>query len=151
MQNQSTLDIFLDTKTLEMLQKSTPKPYQNSTSSLEDFLAKLSALLENEEDLTIQEEHSFLKSQGFYETKNQDIFYSKTLKAYYLMTKEKLSRQYLKSYMNSGMMYHGRFIIPKITTSHKTENGYLLRDILEENVDQKYYLSKELTQRLMSQ
>ena len=60
-----------------------------------------------------------------------------------------LSRQYLKSAMNSGMMYHGRYIIPKITESPKIEKGCLLRDILEENVDEKYYVSPEIARRLM--
>ena len=65
--------------------KSIQKTCKTLSSSLEDFLAKLSVLLENEKDLTKQEELSFLKLQGFYETSNPGTFYSKTLKAYYLM------------------------------------------------------------------
>ena len=60
-----------------------------------------------------------------------------------------LSKQYLKSSMNSGMMYHGRYIIPKIMAYRRIGKGFLLRDILEENVDKKYYLSQELINRLM--
>ena len=132
-----------------MQQASEQKNYLISTYSLEDFLAKHLALLEKEEDLTMQEEHSFLKSQGFSKTKDPDIFYSKTLKAYCIMTEGKLSRQYLKFSPTYGIMYNGRYIIQKITASRKTENGCLLRDILETDVDQKYYCSEELIRRLM--
>ena len=149
MQYQSTLDTFQTTNHSEMSPKSTPKTYQTSTSSLEDFLAKHSVLLEKEKDLTIQEEHYFLKSQGFSKTKDPDIFYSKTLKAYLVMTMEKLSRQYLKFSPTYGIMYNGKCIIQKITASHKTENVCLLKDILETNVDPKYYCSEELIRRLM--
>lgn len=62
-----------------------------------------------------------------------------------------LSRKYLKSSMNSGMMLHGKFIIPKTMMFHRTVKGCLLRDVLEEKVDSKYYLSQELTERLFQQ
>ena len=59
-----------------------------------------------------------------------------------------LSRKYLKSSMNSGMMLRGKFIIPKTMVSHRTVKGCLLKDVLEEEVDSKYYLNQELTERL---
>ena len=139
------------TLTTEMQQESIPKTCQVLSSSLEDFLVKLSALLENEKDLTKQEEHYFLRLQGFSETKNPLVFYSKTLRAYYLMIGAELSKPFLGSAMNSGMMYHGRFIIPKIMVCRIIGRGFLLRDILEPVVEDKYYLSPELTRRLMSQ
>ena len=37
----------------------------------------------------------------------------------------------------------------KIMEFRKTEKGYLLKDILEKNVPEKYYLSPELTQQIM--
>ena len=132
---------------LELIQKTC----QTLSSSLEDFLAKLSVLLENEEDLTKQEELSFLRLQGFSETSNPGTFYSKTLRAFFLMRGGRLSKQFLGSAMNSGIMYHGRFIIPATMAYHKIGRGFLLRDILEENVDKKYYLSQELINRLMNQ
>ena len=62
-------DTIQTTLTMEMQPELIQKTCQTLSSSLEDFLAKLSVLLENEEDLTKQEEHYFLRLQGFYETK----------------------------------------------------------------------------------
>jgi len=85
MQHQSTLDIFQTTNHTEMQQKSIRENWKILSSSLEDFLVKLSALLENERDLTMQGELSFLRLQGFSKTKNPNTFFSRTLKVYYLM------------------------------------------------------------------
>ena len=74
---------------MEMQQRLIPEPSQTLISWLEDFLAKHSAWQDSDEDLTIQEEHSFLISQGFSITKDPEIFCLKTLKVYYLMTAEK--------------------------------------------------------------
>ena len=60
-----------------------------------------------------------------------------------------LCKQSLQSSMNSGMMYHGRFIIPEIMVSRNIGNGFLLKDILEENVDKKYYLNTKQSQKLL--
>ena len=61
----------------------------------------------------------------------------------------RLSKQFLGSAMNSGMMYHGRFIIPRIMVSRRTVKGYLLKDILETNVGKKYYLTEEQSKKLL--
>ena len=95
-----TIQTTLITETQpELIQKTC----RTLSSSLEDFLVKLSALLENEKDLTKQEEHYFLRLQGFSETKHPLIFYSKTLKAYYLMIGAELSKPFFGSAMNLGM------------------------------------------------
>lgn len=49
-----------------------------------------------------------------------------------------------------GMTSNGRFLIPKITESHKTENESILSDILEAEVDDKYYLSAEKAAAILS-
>ena len=103
-----------------MLQKSMRQPYLTLIYSLEDFLASLSQLLENEKDLTIPEEHSFLISHGFLPTKNQSIWYSKMLKVYYLMTRDVLSRQSLGFLPTLGITCRGRSLIVKPSAFHKT-------------------------------
>ena len=47
-----------------------------------------------------------------------------------------------------GTMHNGRFSIQEISESHKTESVCLLRDILEDQVPQKYFLSKEQTEKI---
>ena len=48
-----------------------------------------------------------------------------------------------------GMMQNGRCSTPKISECHKTEKGVSLSDILEGEVSQKYFLSKEQTEKIV--
>ena len=73
-------------------------PCPISTYYVRVFLAKVSALQEKDKDLTTPEAQCFLKSYGFSKTKDPDILYSKMLKGYLVMTTDKLSKPYLKSY-----------------------------------------------------
>lgn len=47
------------------------------------------------------------------------------------------------------MMQNGKCSTPKILESHKTEKGASLSDILEAEVPQKYFLSKEQTEKIV--
>lgn len=85
MQSQFTSDTSQNTVTWETQQKSTQTNLKTLTSWLEDSHVKHFLLQEKDVDSMTPEERSFLKSQGFSRTKNQNIFYSKTLKVYYLM------------------------------------------------------------------
>ena len=85
----------------------------------------------------------FLMSQGFLPTKNQGILYSKMLKVYFLTTKEKLSRQYLGFSPTWGISLNGNCSIVRTTESHRVGKECILSDILEDKVDQKYFLSEK--------
>ena len=137
------------TLTLGMQQESTQKTCQTSTCSLEDFLAKLSVLLEKEEDSMTPEVRSFLRSQGFSRTKDPDIYYSKMYEVYFLTTREKLSRQYLGFSPTWGISFGGVCLTARIMESPRGEREYLLKDILEENVEEKYYLSEEMMRKIL--
>jgi site-specific DNA-cytosine methylase len=139
-----------NTKTMETLPKSTKQLFPTSTSSWGDFLAKVSALLEKEGDLTTPEELSSLKSLGFLPTKDHGLFYSKMSKAYLATTTERLSREYLKFSPTLGMSFNGKFLILKTSESPRIGKECSLSDILEEQVDQKYFLSQQMVDRLMS-
>ena len=131
MQHQSMKDTIQTTLDSVMPQKYKRRTCKTLTSWLEDSHVKRFLMQEKDLDSMTQEERSFLKSQGFSETKNQDIFYSKTLKAYYLMTKEILSRQCFKYSPTWGMMFNGRYIIAKTTELPKTGSDCILKDFLE--------------------
>jgi len=149
MLNQSTLDIFLDTEILEMQGKSTQSNCKTLTCWLGDSLVKHFLLVEKDKDSMTAEELSFLKSQGFVKKKDHDIFYLKMLKVSYLTIREELSRQCLGYSPNWGMMLNGRIITANRLEQPKTEKGCILRDILEPNVEEKYYLGKEVVPRLI--
>ena len=145
-----TKEDLMDTQTTEMPQQLTLPNSPTSTSLLEDSLASLSVLLENEKDLTTPEAHSFLMSLGFLQKKDPDIWYSKTSKVYLVTTVAKLSRQYLGFSPTWGTELNGRYLTAKTSEFPKTESVSTLSDILEENVADKYYLSAEQTAKILS-
>ena len=148
-QLKSTKGTSMDTQTTVTQQKSTLKNSQTSTYLLEDFLAKHSQSLESVEDLTTPEAHSFLTSLGFSQKKDPDIWYSKTSKVYLVTTLAKLSRQYLGFSPTWGIELNGKYLTAKTSEFPKTESESSLSDILEENVDNKYYLSEKVKARLL--
>ena len=137
-------------KTLSTNQtRETSQPFQQQifpimTFLSEDSLASLLVSLENAGDLQTPEGLSFLTSLGFSKTKDPDILFLKTSKVYLVMTKEKLSRQYLEFSPTWGMSINGRFLTAKISESPRIGKECSLSDILEENPDQKYFLSEKL-------
>src|SRR3989344_5923221 len=113
------------------------------------FLANHLVSREKDGDLKTQEGLCFLKSLGLSKTKDPDIFCLKMLKAYLVMTKEKLSRQYLGFSPIWGMSINGKFLTARISESLRTGKECSLSDILEKQVDQKYFLSAKATQFLI--
>src|SRR3989338_7420568 len=83
------------------------------------------------------------------DTKAPDIFSLKMLRGYLVMTKEKLSRQYLGFSPICGMSINGKFLTARISESLRTGRECSLSDILEKQVDQKYFLSVKATQFLI--
>ena len=131
-------------------QKSIQKTSPTSISYVADFLANLLVLLEKDEDLKTQEAQCFLKLHGFSKTKDRDILFSKTLKAYLIMTVEKLSKQYLKFSPTLGIKLNGSYLILSSSEFLKTGNGCTLLDVMEQNVPEKYFLSQEAIQRIIA-
>lgn len=65
------------------------------------------------------------------------------------MTKEKPYPEYLPFLANWGIKLSTGYLIAKITECHKTGNVSLLQDILEDQVDQKYYVSNKMMNTLI--
>ena len=105
--------------------------------------------LEREKGSLTRGELYFLKSQGFSQTNNPNTFFSKMYMAYYLTKMETLSRESLGFSPNWGMTVNGNVLIAKTLDCPKTEKECSLKDILERNVPEKYYLKKEIAERLL--
>ena len=73
------------------------------------------------------------------------------LKDCLVTTTEKLSAPSSPRLMSWGMVYNGKCLTAKITESHRTGKECSLSDILEEQVDQKYFLSDKAYITVMSQ
>ena len=108
-----------------------------------DFLVKLSRLPENVKVSMIRVAHDFLKSFDV-SGKNNHVFYClKTSKGYYLTTKGKLSGLSSIRWMNLGMTCNGKCLTVRTSVSPRIGKECSLSDILEEQVDQKYFLSEK--------
>ena len=122
------------------------------TSFVGDFRAKHLAWLENEKALMTPEVLYFLKSQGFSDItetlESQSlVLYSKMLKAYFLTTMDEDLLQSTEFLITLGIPLSSNYLI--LAGGYlKIESGYTLLDILETEVDQKYFLSENQVKSL---
>ena len=101
--------------TLPQSQMTKSETSDTLTQFAEDFRAKLSALLDIEEDSKILEELSSLKSQGSPLYSNLSICSLKMSKDYSTTTKGIPLRSSSQRWMNSGMMWNGKCLTAKIS------------------------------------
>jgi len=126
-------------ETLEKLRQ-TRSPIMNSSS--EGFLAKLFQSPETEEGFLTPEVHSSLKSCGLLNKSGHRIYYLRTSRGYYHMTKARRLTPCSERWMNWGTMHNGKCLTANIGYP-KTGSGYSLSDILEDSPDPKYFLSEK--------
>ena len=115
--------------------------------------AKTSQWQDTEKDLTETEVPSFEK---YFESlgkrgKKIDLngSYTKMLRECYQATEDLTSLPFSLKWMNSGTMQNGSFLTQNITEYPRTGSVCILSDILEVEVPQKYFLSKEQTERIV--
>lgn len=123
--------------------------YPISTFLLEDFPVSPSQSPEQEKDLTIQEERCFLRLLELLPLKNLSISSSKMFPVCLTTTKAGHLKQSSVHWMSWGMMYAGRYLTAKIMQFHSHEIECSLSDILEDNVPEKYYLSRKQAEKLL--
>ncbi len=126
-----------------------PNSYPISTFLLEDFPVSPSQSQEREKDLTTQEERCFLRLLELLPLKNLSISSSKTFPVSLTMTQAKHLKQSSVHWMSWGMMYAGRYLTAKILEFHSHEIECSLSAILENNVSEKYYLSRKQAEKLL--
>ena len=73
------------------------------------------------------------------------------LKDSYLITTETLSKPSSPRLLNLGMIANGKCLTARISESHRIGKECSLSDILEEQVDPKYFLSEKIQERLLNQ
>jgi len=124
--------------------------FQTTTLSLEDFLANLSRLLASGEDSKILEAHCSLKSADSLGLNELNIYSLRTSKDSSTIIRERHLKPLSERWMNWGMTVNGKCLTAKTTECRKTGNGCSLSQILEENVDSKYFLSEKIANRILS-
>ena len=104
---------------------------------------------ENEEVSKIQEVLSSSKLQKLLKKGSLNIFFLKMFPDCLVITKGKHSLQSCERWMNWGMVLNGKCLTADIMYP-KTGSACSLSDILEDSVDDKYFLSQRAIDRLMS-
>lgn len=132
-----------------MQEKLYPNSYPISTLLPADFPVSPSQSQEQERVLTIQEERCFLKLQELLPLKNLSISSSKMFPVCLTMTQAKHLKQSSVHWMAWGMMCAGRYLTAKISEFPSHEIECSLSDILEDNVPEKYYLSRKQAEKLL--
>ena len=128
--------------------KSPSQIYLTMTLSAVVFLVKVFPLLEGVKVFkTSQGELFSLKSAESLEVKDQATYSLRMLKDYFLTTQAEPSQLYSFHWMNLGTMSNGRCVTLNISF-HKTGKGSL-SSVLEEKVDEKFYLSDKTLEKIM--
>ena len=130
-------------------EKSYPNTYPISTFLLADFPVSPSQSQEREKDLMTQEERYFLRLLELLPLKNLSISSSKMFPVCLTMTQAKHLKQSSIRWMSWGMMCAGRYLTAKISEFPSHEIECSLSDILEDNVSEKYYLSRKQAEKLL--
>ena len=125
------------------------KLFQIMTCSPQDFPARLSVLLEEEKDSKIQEELCSLKYAELRKLRNLIYFYLRTSRGFSITKKGKLSELSSIHFQNWGMTANGKCITARTSEYHKTGKECSLSDILEKKVEEKYFLSRKMTEYLI--
>ena len=132
-----------------------PEIFQKPIAGASDSLVRTSLLPEKELDST-ENDHLFSSKLCDCLTKGKrmdlaslDTFSLRTLKTFLASTEDSTSQKFSLRWMKEGTMRNGRCLTLKTSTSHRTGNAVLLSDILEVDVPQKYFLSKEQTERIV--
>ena len=117
--------------------------YLTMTSLQEDFPARVFPLLEGVKVFkTSQGELFSSRSAVSLEIKDQATYCLRMLKDYFLTTTADLSQLYCFHWMNLGTMSNGRCSTLNIGCPRTAKGS--LSSVLEEKVDEKYYLSKKM-------
>ena len=135
------------------LEECTPEIFQKPTDGASDFHAKISQSQESKPDFkeTVQACFSELCTLSDSSKKKIDplTFSLRTLKICLVLMEDGISPDCSLKWSSGGMMRNGRCSTPKISECHKTGKDVSLSDILEGEVPQKYFLSKEQTEKIV--
>lgn len=135
------------------LEECMPETFQKPTAGASDSLVRTYPLQENKSDFkeTVQACFSELCTLSDSSKKkiNPLTFSLRTLKICLVLMEDGISPDCSLKWIGQGMMQNGRCSTPKISEYRKTGKDVLLSDILEGEVPQKYFLSKEQTEKIV--
>lgn len=119
-----------------------------SSLSLSGSLAKIYQMLEKGEVLKAQEVACSLKLYGLLGNSDPSILSLKTSKDCLQINKDRTLQDVCKKLPTLGIMAANGNCLIQSGFYPKIESGYILSDILEDTVNQKYFLSPERTAKI---
>ena len=135
------------------LEQFMPPTSRQPTAGASDSLARISALPENRSAFTATVQACFSELCTFLDKprkqRNPLTCSLRTLRICLVLMEDGISPDFSLSWTKTGTMRSGRFSTLNTSASRRTENVVLLSDILEVEVPQKYFLSKEQTERII--
>ncbi len=135
------------------LEECMPETFQKPTAGASDSLVRTYPLQESKPDFkeTVQACFSELCTLSDSSKKkiNPLTFSLRTLKICLVLMEDGISPDCSLKWSSGGMMQNGRCSTPKILECHKTGKDVSLSDILEGEAPQKYFLSKEQTEKIV--
>ena len=149
--SKSTSRTSRHTRTTETQGELFQKNSQTSIFSAADFLARLSRLLESGVDLKILEELYSMKLHESPELKDLSYCSWKTSKDFSHTIKGEPLEQSSQPFLEWGIFSNGRYLTARISVSHKTGKECSLSDILEVQVDERYFLSQNQQDKLLKE
>ena len=130
-----------------------PEISQPQTAGVSDSPVKTSQSQESSSDFkeTVQACFSELCTLSDNSKKKIDplTFSLRTLKICLVLMEDGISPDCSLKWSSGGMMQNGRCSTPRISKCHKTGKDVLLSDILDAEAPQKYFLSKEQTEKIV--
>lgn len=126
--------------------------YQKPIAGVSERPAKISALPESEQDLTETDQALYEKFLDCWKNKKKKTDLNglsmKMLRECFLLTEDSTIYQSSLSWTGLGTISNSRIsILPGL--SLKIGNAYTLSDILEDSVDEKYFLSREQMEKIV--
>ena len=135
-----------------MFEQLTFPMFQEPIVGRSEHLAKTSHLQGDEQGLTVREVALYERFLGFWKNSKKKInphgLYMKTLRECCLATEDLTSSQSSLKWTDWGTMQNGKLSIQN-GMFHKIGSEYTLLDIIEEEVDDKYFLSREQAAKIV--
>ena len=136
----------------KILDQSMQKMFQEQSAGVSEHHAKISVLQEEGQDLTETDQALYEKFLDSWKNKKSKTGLNglsmKMLRECFLQTEDSTIYRSSLRWTDSGTIVNGR-ISTQNGMSRKTGSAYILSAILEDTVDQKYFLSREQMEKIV--
>ena len=147
------MSILMENGTQMMFEELSQAIYHEQNVGVSDFPVRTLASQENNTDLKEIAQVCFSELQTLLNSSKKKIdptrYSLKMFAIYFLLIEDSTSQDFSLSWTRSGTMRSGKLSTRNTTVYHKTESECSLLDILEDEVDEKYFLSREQAEKIV--